>query len=1204
MIFLSNKRLVLSVLLNIFLLTVLSQRLFGDEYLVNELFYSDSDPSVNTRTSEHFRIVWGDDDQSGLMTEDYVQGNLSMFEDCWEKYIVEIGFYEPSESAIPELRDGNKYKVNIIVGLTGLEYHEGGGCWLGYEGSSGFGYVICDPYYMRYDPPSGATPHEFAHVCQVHAPGGFTNNPATGFFWEAHANWMMLQFLDTYPTVWLINQRASEYLANGRHYYDSWQIFEHFKDTPEYSYAFVNSLWNDSLPGEYILDAMVRLDPTESGDNELKIRDEFGKMARRNVTWDYERQAIFQSEDTHPDKYRSGRVVLERISGRDGWWRVPDEMAPQQCGYNIIPLELIDRTYPTHEVTVNFRGYVDPFRGSDWRSSLVAVSDSGGSRYSRPWNNGLNSIVLTENENGLYLVVIAVPKFMPILVEDDYRGLKKAQFPYEVFVDGAIPNDLPRANPSVPGHSHSNGGGFVANTAYVESSAYVGPDAQVLDYAQVLGNARIEDYALVEDYATVMDNAVISGHGWIKDSAQVLDYGKVRNFGKLESGSIVSGNGKVIEHGTLLSNCHVSDEAVVKGISFSWSETIAGSAVVDGDYANNLNLTKGVWFLWLVNTQTMADNAEDLENLYACYDFETSHPYLAWDKHGAIHGYLNGEPEIEVDDNPIHKSVLALNGADQYADLPDDVSDMRDITVCGWIKWSGGAANQKIFQFGDGFDKWMYLTPKNDAGKTEFAITTTGISGTQVLQKSSGVPTGTWTHIAVTLEGNIGVLYINGVPVYANSITINPDQLRGPDTFDGGCDNYLGRGYNPDEYFSGRLDDVRVYSRSLSALEIADIYAVEPVDYTPLVDLDAADLALGILSNWTNNGSVGGSFGNEGTNPTVETVDGQKAVTFDGNDKMLASFTAPEGITGNGDYTAAVWAYNPSIAWEECMVNWAHRGGPDGTCAQINYGGSPDWGAVTHWGWPDMGFGTEVPAAGQWHHIAVTFDGSIEKVYVNGQLTNSESKTLNIYADDPVYLGCAVGNTLYFSGSLASVQIYDVVLDETMITNLAGLVVEPDEEPPTPNPAEFSIVPFALSEIEVSMAAVEGADACGIVDYYFEEITGKPGGNDSGWQYFRNYVDSGLAAATQYQYRVLMRDIHGHVTQASEALSVWTLGVSEPTADVNGDGDVDIDDFADIAAQWLAVNCQNPQWCDGADLTTNGIVDLDDLVKFLESWTD
>jgi len=49
----------------------------------------------------------------------------------------------------------------------------------------------------------------------------------------------------------------------------------------------------------------------------------------------------------------------------------------------------------------------------------------------------------------------------------------------------------------VPAHQHSNGGGWVADTADVADTAYVGPDAQVFDDALVYGNAKVIDDAQV-----------------------------------------------------------------------------------------------------------------------------------------------------------------------------------------------------------------------------------------------------------------------------------------------------------------------------------------------------------------------------------------------------------------------------------------------------------------------------------------------------------------------------------------------------------------------------------------------------------------------------------------------------------------------------------------------------------------------------------
>ena len=53
--------------------------------------------------------------------------------------------------------------------------------------------------------------------------------------------------------------------------------------------------------------------------------------------------------------------------------------------------------------------------------------------------------------------------------------------------------DFKNGNGPVPAHRHSNGGGWIADTATVADTAYVGPDAQVYDNAWVYGKARVYD---------------------------------------------------------------------------------------------------------------------------------------------------------------------------------------------------------------------------------------------------------------------------------------------------------------------------------------------------------------------------------------------------------------------------------------------------------------------------------------------------------------------------------------------------------------------------------------------------------------------------------------------------------------------------------------------------------------------------------------
>ena len=112
------------------------------------------------------------------------------------------------------------------------------------------------------------------------------------------------------------------------------------------------------------------------------------------------------------DMCRRGTTELLAQPGNSGWYRVPFDQAACQGGYNIIPIQLTGKSGGGYSVSVNLQPVWDAARKSDWRACFVAVNNNGDARYSSIWNSGINTIVLSADENKLYLTVAATPDFL------------------------------------------------------------------------------------------------------------------------------------------------------------------------------------------------------------------------------------------------------------------------------------------------------------------------------------------------------------------------------------------------------------------------------------------------------------------------------------------------------------------------------------------------------------------------------------------------------------------------------------------------------------------------------------------------------------------------------------------------------------------------------------------------------------------------
>lgn len=199
------------------------------------------------------------------------------------------------------------------------------------------------------------------------------------------------------------------------------------------------------------------------------------------------------------------------------------------------------------------------------------------------------------------------------------------------------------------------------------------------------------------------------------------------------------------------------------------------------------------------------------------------------------------------------------------------------------------------------------------------------------------------------------------------------------------------------------------------------------------VNVDAAGLPLGPITTWVNTGTLG-DFTAVGS-PVVTQVDGARAVTFDGSSYFGGPTSVP-GLEYGDPRSIEVWAHNPAIGSDEAMVAWGNYGGPEGTDMAFRYGSQSAYGAVMHWGWPDLGW-NGAPPADQWHHLVYTFDGTTTRVYADGVLKNSEflgAGTLNTHPGQPIRVAAQnnyAGGQAVFLGTLSigRIRIHDGVLE-------------------------------------------------------------------------------------------------------------------------------------------------------------------------------
>lgn len=209
-----------------------------------------------------------------------------------------------------------------------------------------------------------------------------------------------------------------------------------------------------------------------------------------------------------------------------------------------------------------------------------------------------------------------------------------------------------------------------------------------------------------------------------------------------------------------------------------------------------------------------------------------------------------------------------------------------------------------------------------------------------------------------------------------------------------------------------------------------------------------ADLNYGLVAHYPFNGNPndathnGHDGANNGATPTADRFAApNSAYDFDGTDYINLNANRP--LVGSQQaLTIAAWFYPRSTSagniyihradFRDVLLYWS----PSDTLSGIKWE-LPSAHAV----WHAVRSGT-LPLS-QWSHCVGTYDGSVQKLYINGILAGSDNWVGSVDFDSGFYAegigGKSSDSSYMFNGKIDDVRIYNRALSEQEIQQLAGL---------------------------------------------------------------------------------------------------------------------------------------------------------------------
>ena len=372
------------------------------------------------------------------------------------------------------------------------------------------------------------------------------------------------------------------------------------------------------------------------------------------------------------------------------------------------------------------------------------------------------------------------------------------------------------------------------------------------------------------------------------------------------------------------------------------------------------------------------------------------------------------------------------NGTSAYASTDYKPNVAKSYSVSAWVRLTDKSANRTVFARGSSSgggsgpltirynkaqDRWQAEMPSAPGSTTTYSA-----------MSENPAQTGVWTHLAVVYDAEV-----QSLTLYVNGSSVSVDQIAPYNDVDGAT--WIGRG--PSEWFAGDITETAVWARPLGSDEV-DIQetALPVMDW----ELDFNSSLSVADDSWGNHPGtlVGGA-----TDTGAGHADGDPdAVHLNGTDAWVS--TTPVARTDQS-FSIAAWV---NLTSKSAVYTAASQEGAHVGRFMLQYRNSCDcWRFTTTRSDADEAV-TDYSASpagvtlNKWTHLAGVYDASAGTItlYVNGVAMPSAPVPAGWKADGPFTAGRTLWDgikTDKFAGDLDAVQVYQGVISQNLITQLA-----------------------------------------------------------------------------------------------------------------------------------------------------------------------